>query len=547
MSALTENPSPPVDGGAVTGGTSYSRLGLATVSVVLFLTFLDNTVVSVVLGNVQADLHGGVAALQWVVNGYALVFAGFMLPLGAVADLFGRKKVMVAGVALFCAGSVLGALAPNLDVLIASRVIMGLGAAASEPGTLSMIRHLYPDRRVRARALGVWAAVSGLALAMGPVVGGVLVGVWSWRAIFWFNVAFGLVALLSAAKVLPESSDPGSKKLDYAGFLLGAGSIAAATFAVICGETAGYRTAWIDALFVVAAVGVVTFLLVERRAQNPMLDTCYLKVKAFDGSNFVAFATYFGVFSIFFFVALYLQIVGNRSGYSIAELFAPMAAGLVVASVFAGRWVAVSGPRMPMFFGCVLGGAGILLTDAFLTPQAGIGRIGWTLAITGIGFGTAIVPVTSTALSVVPPEHSGMAASATNTSRELGAVAGVAILGSVVNGQLTANLTHRLTAIGIPKSFIPTIITDVETGTVGKQAAAFGSASQAINEIIQKVLQAVYGAFKHGLDLSLISAGVILLISAVVVFFCIPDRHANDPAACLDHPENKGNSQSTDV
>src|ERR1035441_6239692 len=172
---------PPAPGGAVA---------------VLFLTFLDNTIVSVALGSVQGELHAGVTALQWVVSAYALTFAGAMLAFGMVSDEFGRKKVMLAGAGIFCAGSVLSALAPNIGLLIAGRAVMGLGAAASEPGTLSMLRHLYTDERRRTRALGVWAAVSGLALALGPVIGGALVGVWNWRAIFWFNLFFGLAALV---------------------------------------------------------------------------------------------------------------------------------------------------------------------------------------------------------------------------------------------------------------------------------------------------------------------------------------------------------------
>src|SRR5271155_3478805 len=187
------------------GGTGRApSLALATLLFVLFLTFLDNTIVTVVLANVQSGLHASVSQLQWVVNGYALTFASLMLSFGTVGDLFGRKKVMLAGVAVFCAGSVIAAVAPTTDVLIAGRVVMGIGAAASEPGTLSMIRHLYPDRAVRARSLGIWAAVSSLGLALGPLIGGLLVFGWSWRAIFWFNVFFGLITFVAAALVLPE-------------------------------------------------------------------------------------------------------------------------------------------------------------------------------------------------------------------------------------------------------------------------------------------------------------------------------------------------------
>ncbi|MGH9299306.1 MAG: MFS transporter [Acidimicrobiales bacterium] len=522
--------SAPAAGGTGTG-TKRPRLSLATLSLVLFLTFLDNTIVSVTLSDVQSSLHTGVSGLQWVVSAYALVFASLMLPAGTVSDLFGRKRVMLGGVAVFCLGSVIGALAPNITVLWAARAIMGLGAAASEPGTLSMIRHLYSDRRERAQALGVWAAVSGLALAAGPVIGGALVGLWSWRAVFWFNLFFGLVALAGAALILPENADPQrGRRFDYLGFLLGAGSLACATFATIAGETAGYRTWWVILLFAVAAVGIFLFAVVELRAANPILNVRFFRLRPFFGSTFVAFATYFGVFSIFFFVALYLQVVGSQSGYKIALDFLPMAAAMVLASAFTGRWVAVSGPRLPMTIGCLLAGVGVILTEVYLSPTSGLGTLGWTLPLTGIGFGVAIVPVTSTSLGVIPREHSGMAASATNTSRELGAVAAVAILGSVVNGQLTVQLAKRLDALCLirkhahcllPAShFKSVIITAVTTGNLSGQAKTYEK-NKSLAAVVNKVTAAAYGAFQHGLMLSLSIAASLMLLSALVAAFFV--------------------------
>jgi EmrB/QacA subfamily drug resistance transporter len=518
---------PDQDTGAVPGlevkegglGSRTQAVALATLCAVLFLTFLDNTVVSVGLANVQSTLHAGVTSLQWVVNGYALTFAAFMLAGGTLGDILGRKKIMLAGVGVFCAGSVVAALAPNVDWLIVGRIVMGLGAAASEPGTLSIIRHVYPDKGTRADALGVWAAVSGLALALGPVIGGILVGVSDWRAIFWFNLAVGAVAFAMALAWVPETSDRGGRRIDVAGIVLGAVTLATASFAVIQGEQSGYRTPWIIWLFAGAAVAGVFFVAVEKTVRDPMLDLSLFRRPPFAGSTFVAFAAYFGTFSIFFFTALYLQEVANASAYQTALDFIPMAAGLILASALTGPWVARVGPRIPMTVGCVLAGVGIFLADHVLGPHVDFSTLGWVLPIAGIGFGMALVPVTSTPLTVVRPEKSGMAASATNTSREMGAVFGVAILGAIVNAKLTGGLGARLKAIGIPPSFQGLVLRAVTGGGIGSG----GQANQAehsknavIAKIATKIVNAAYQAFGSGLHLALEISGGLLLLGALV-------------------------------
>jgi multidrug resistance protein len=333
-----------------------AHFGFTALLSILFLTFLDNTVISAVLANVQSALHEGVSDLQWVVGAYALTFASLMLISGSLSDNFGRKKVMLVGVGIFCAGSIVCALANSATMLVVGRVIMGVGAAASEPGTLSMIRHIYPDPRRRARALGVWAAVSGLALAMGPVLGGALTGFWSWHAIFWFNLAFGGLAFVAAAITLPESSHPTSARPDFIGFALGSLTIATATFATILGESVGYRTRWILTLYAVSIAALVTFIMFESGAKNPMLDLNFFRRRSFAGSTFVAFASYFSVFSIFFFVALYLEVVAMSGAYDLAEDFLPLLVGMVLASFFTGRWVGLVGSRVPMMTGCLVRG-----------------------------------------------------------------------------------------------------------------------------------------------------------------------------------------------
>ncbi len=504
--------------------SSVASIGLSTLCLVLFLTFLDNTIVSVTLANVQSELHTNVVQMQWIVNGYALVFASFMLPAGALADRFGRKKLMLLGVSLFCGGSLLGALAPNTNTLILARTIMGLGAAASEPGTLSMIRQIYSEPVLRARALGIWAAVSGLALAAGPLIGGTLVGIWSWRAVFWFGFLFGLVALIAGIIFLSESLDRQKGSFDFYGFLLGAAGIAAVTFAVMSGETNGYSTRWVELLMAGGFISLLAFMFVESKAENPTLDLASFRNSSFAGSNIVALTSYFGIFSIFFFVALYLQEVGTISGFGLALDFVPMALGMMFASILGGRWVGAFGPRAPMVLGCLLSGVGIFWIDAILTPSSSVGTLGWPLCLSGLGFGLVIVPVTSTALSSIDARHSGMASSMTNTSRELGAVAAVTLLGSIINGQLTVNLLTKLTKIGIPKSLQPSVIASVTTGGPNQQISHYANAGKEFQKIVNEVVSAAFAVFKSGLNTSLYIAGGLMLASAIVAAFTIRAR-----------------------
>jgi EmrB/QacA subfamily drug resistance transporter len=490
---------------------------LAAVCAILFLTFLDNTIVSVALAGLQSDLGVSVTGLQWIVDGYMLAFAALMLTGGTLGDLFGRKKVMLAGVAIFCVGSVISALATGTSMLIAGRIVMGIGAAASEPGTLSLIRHIYPERRERAVALGVWTAVSGLALSLGPVIGGVLVGWQGWRAVFWFGVAFAAVAFAVAAVALTESSDPEGRRLDIPGLVVGAGAIVTATFAVIEGENGGYGVWWIGVLFAASLALLVLFVLVERRVPDPVLKLEFLRDPTFTAANLVAFAANLSIFSVFFFTALYLQLISQFSGFRIALAFASLAIAMIVAGPFAGRWTARVGPRAPMVLGCAVSGLGLLLVDWKLTVTTSVGALAWTLAIAGLGFGIALVSVTGAVLGAVPAEQSGMAASTVNTSRELGGVFGVAVLGSVVNAQLTAGLTEKLIKLHIPLQFRQLVIQIVTTG--GSTNAADYPIAKGHQKQVQEVFDAAAGSAGNGIHLSLqIGAGVVLF-AAVIAFF----------------------------
>jgi EmrB/QacA subfamily drug resistance transporter len=498
-------------------------LALTAVCSVLFLTFLDNTIVSVALANMQTSLKAGVASLQWIVDGYMLAFAALMLSGGTLGDILGRKKILLGGVALFVAGAVVSALANGTHLLIAGRVIMGVGAAASEPGTLSLIRQLYPDARERARALGIWTAVSGISLAVGPVLGGVLVGLWGWRGIFWFNVVFGLAALAAAAFTLEESSDPEGRKIDVPGLVLGAVAVMALTFAVIQGESSGFGTWWIDVLFAVAAVSLVTFVIVERRSPDPVLRLDYFRAPTYSAANAVAFATSFGLFAVFFFTALYLQVVSHFSGWKIALQFLAMAVAIIAAGLISGSWTASRGPRVPMVAGCAAAGGGIFVVDALLKPTVSVAPLAAALALVGFGLGLALVAVTAAVLAIVPGERSGMAASTVNTSRQLGGVLAVAILGAVINDRIVHELGAKLSALGVPSSFMGIIIHDVTGGGLPANAAqavlanpAAAAAALLHPGILNQILDAATSAFGDALHVALVVAALTLIAGAIV-------------------------------
>jgi EmrB/QacA subfamily drug resistance transporter len=504
-------------------------VALATLCTLLFLTFLDNTVVSVTIGNLQTEFHAGVSTLQWVVGGYALTFAGGMLAFGMLGDRFGRKAVMLAGGLVFCGGSVLAAVAPNAGVLIAGRVVMGLGAAASEPGTLSMLRHLYIDERQRNRAIGVWAGVSGLALAFGPVIGGTLVGLWDWRAIFWFNLIFGLIAIAFAAIVLPESVDPSKRGVDIGGTVLSAAALTAFVYGVISGETAGFTSPQVLSLFGVTVLATIAFLFWEWRAKHPLIDLKLLRAAKFTTGNIIAFCTYFATFAIFFFTALYLAEIAGFDGYQMARIFVPMTLLMVVASVLAGRWVNEANLRWLTAGGCAIFAAGLLLTIVVLSPQAHYAPLAIALALAGIGIGITVVPVTSSVLSAVPAERSGMAASAANTSREIGAALGVAVLGALTNAALNRDLTARLNELKVPAAFQGIVINAVETGTVPSNGNTTDNpAAAGQGEIVTKVIDAAYQAFQTGLHAALYLSAGLMIFAAVLAAITLGRRR---PAA----------------
>ncbi len=300
-------------------------------------------------------------------------------------------------------------------------------------------------------------------------------------------------------------------------------------------------------LLCVSAASVVGFFWWEGKAPHPLLDLRFLRVPRFLVANVVAFSAYFATFAVFFFTALYLEEVVGYSGYDIALVFLPMMVLMAAAAMLSARWTVEFGPKWSIFTGCIVFALGLLLTSFAISPNPGYVPLAAALAVTGIGVGSTVVPATSSALSAVPPERSGMAASATNTSREIGAVTGVAVLGALVSAKLTADITARLQALGLPRSISQIVINGVETGLVpssGKTKGAGGAAGAGQGKLVQEVIQAAYSAFQSGLHAALYLSAILVLAAGLFSFYWLgrdrPARQASPAPVELGAPSNNG-------
>lgn len=496
---------------------NISQRYLAIICLILFLTFLDNTIVSVALFSIQSTLRVGVINLQWVVDAYMLVFAVFMLSGGTLGDRLGRKKIMLAGVLLFSIGSFIAMLAPSVNWLIAGRIVMGLGAAASEPGTLSMIRQIYKNKKQRAKALGVWAAVSGIALAFGPIIGGLLISFSNWRAIFAFSSVLGIISLFTGFLYLPNDHLKNNNSFDYIGLILGGLGLSFITGGLIEGENYGYLQPVIIFLLVIGLVLLFSFIVIENLIKQPVLPMNFFKNKNFALANLIAFSTNFAIFAVFFFVSLYLQLIAGFSGYQLVLVFISISVAMVISALATGR-VNSTNKKVPLeMFGCIVAAIGVYLVNIMLSPKIGLIELSASLFITGLGFGICLTGMTNSVLNSTPVNKSGIAASTVNTFREVGGVFSVALLGLIVNSKLTTGLRHRLYAFHLPTNFQSFVIYAVTHGGHTPQSAHI-SVKELISHasLINKLTIAAYRAFGSGLNVSLDIASSLLLITGVV-------------------------------
>jgi EmrB/QacA subfamily drug resistance transporter len=410
----------------------------------LFVVGLDGTIVNIALPAIRKDLHASTAGLQWTIDAYTIVLASLLMLGGSTADRLGRRRVFQVGLALFTLGSLLCGLAPGLGWLVAFRVLQAIGGSMLNPVAMSIVTNTFPDPRERARAIGFWGATFGLSMALGPVLGGLLVPL-DWRAIFWINVPVGLAAMVLAQKYIPESRAPRARRVDPVGQLLVIVVLATLTYSIIEGPVAGWTSARIVALFAVAVAALITLIGYERRRFEPLVELRLFRSAPFTGATTIAVLIFCVLGGLLFVNTLYLQEARGLSTLQAGACTLPTAVMLVVCGPISGRLVAAVGPRVPL----VLGGTGIAigaLALTGLTRHTPILALLAVYALVGVGFGFANAPITNTAVSGLPRAQAGVAAAFASTSRQVGMTLGVAIIGSAVTSHVHGSITEGLAA-----------------------------------------------------------------------------------------------------
>ena len=408
---------------------------LAAVAFGLFMIMLDNTVVNVALPSMARDLGVGLSELEWIVTGYALTFASLMLTGGKLADLLGRRLIFVTGLAIFTVSSLACGLAESGEFLIGARVVQGAGAALMNPATLSIIAATFPPRQ-RGTAIGIWAGVSALALAIGPLVGGLLTEHLAWNWIFFVNVPVGILAIVASFVLIPESKDESAEqRLDLPGLLTSGIGLFALTYGLIEANTYGWTSGRIVGVFVIAVVMLVAFVLLETHQRLPMLDLSLFRNGTYAGANLAVLLVALAMFGVFFFVSLYMQGILMYSAVEAGAAFLPMTVLIILVAPIAGRTSDRIGSRWLMTAGMLLVSAQLLYFSR-LDEHSTFWNLLPGLLVGGAGMALVMTPSAAAAVRALPVDKSGVGSAVLNASRQVGGSMGIALMGAIMAHQV---------------------------------------------------------------------------------------------------------------
>jgi EmrB/QacA subfamily drug resistance transporter len=480
----------------------------------LFMVMLDNTVVNVALPSIQRDFDASLSSLEWTINAYTLTFAVLLVTGGRLGDIFGRRVVFLIGVALFAIASGTIGFAPSDHWLVAFRAVQGIGAALMMPGTLSIIAHAFPPQE-RGKAIGIWAGVSAIALAVGPLVGGWLTQDVSWRAIFFLNlpVAVGAIAitLFAAEESRDETVD---RRIDYPGIGALTVGLTALVLGLIESNAWGWGSARILGLFALAVVALAAFVLIERRSPTPVVDFAFFRSRQFVGATAVAFMVTFAMFAMFFFIALYMQNILGYGPLATGVRFLPTTLLVMVAGPVAGRLSDRIGPRWLMTAGLLMIAAA-LLWQSRIDTTTGFGYLLPAFMVMGLGIGLVMSPMSAAAMNAVDRTKAGVASGTLSMARMVGGTFGVAALGALVAAVGRSDLDRSLPAVSAP-------VRDRLVDGLGSGAGLQGASPH--------VETAVNSAFVDALSTGLLVSAAAALVGALLAWALIRDHRPHVPA-----------------
>jgi len=466
----------------------------------LFMMMLDNTVVNVALPSIGRDLHASLSSLEWTVNAYTLALAVGLVTAGRLGDIFGRRKLFIIGVAVFGVSSLVIGLSPNATVMIAFRAVQGIGGACMMPASLAIVTQAFPPQE-RGTAIGTWAGVSALALAIGPVVGGFLTEYVSWRAIFFINPPIAVIAVAGALFAAHESRDETvSRTVDYAGIVLLTVGLLALVLALIQGNSWHWGSAKTVGLLVVAVIALTAFVVTELRVRAPMIDFTFFRSRTSSGANVVAFIISFAMFAQIFFLTFYMQNVMGLSPLGTGVRFLPSTMLLVVFGPVAGRLTDRIGPRPLMVVGTLLAAIAIFI-QSHITVHSGYLLLLPGFILMGCGLGLVMSPMSTAAMNAVDRTKAGAASGVLSTSRMVGSTFGVAVMGAIV------------TTIG--RSKLDQSLPHLPAAERSKLASALGSGGVPGSHAPPVIVNAVQHAFVSALSTGLVVCSIVTLVGAV--------------------------------
>jgi EmrB/QacA subfamily drug resistance transporter len=490
---------------------------LFTMCFALGMAMLDNTVVNVAIPTLIRDLHADASEVQWIIDGYVLAFASLLLTGGILGDRYGRKKMFLTGLAIFTFFSFMCGVSTSPTMLIAFRALQGVGGALLMPGTLSILTVTFPPEE-RAKAIGLWAGVSGVALGLGPLLGGYITQHASWHWVFFLNVPIGIVAFIVGTRTVRESRSEQERQLDIPGLLLGTGGLFAITYGLIEANRKGWGSPVIIVSLVTGAVLLVMLLLWESRTEHAMMPLSYFKIPAFSAGNLVAFSVSLGLFSAFLYLSLYMQLIRGYSPTQAGLRFLPMTLMIIVTAPNAGRIAQKIGSRAPMTYGMILAGLGTLALT-LVQVDTPFWKISIVFMVMGHGLGATMAPMTAAVMGAVGPQRAGLGSAMTNTSREIGGVMGIAALGAILFGHVKSSID--LSHLGLNAVQQAALAAQAGHGFVQPDSlAALGLSTQQVGGFVQAFDQAYMAGFH---EVTVIS-GLILLMGAFVSNRFIPGR-----------------------